>query len=1056
MKQLTPVRLLCLASLVSVIHGQTRVDLSTQSRNVDFSGAASTKPAKTGIILPVLCSVGEQFLKTDGLPGQNLYACNSPNTWTMVGNFAAPANVNRILSNDGVNPSWRQAGAGIVASSSQFSVDGAIIPRLDANNYWTGRNQFKELIASGTGVTFDASTAAITKPFAGGTAPSGTCTAYQVSITLQGDLYRCANGVWSILTSGSGSSTPTQLVDTSGYATVVTANGTGTIVNQVTVRNAAASAAPQIQATGTDTNIDLRLLPKGTGQLALGTASLKFPNADGTSGQVLQTNGAGGLSWTTPATGGGMTNPMTTAEDLLKGGAGGTPTRLAIGTNGQCLTVSGGAMNWGPCGTSLPAISSSTANAFLGNDGTSASWLYLSMVRDTLGNPALKTTAVTNAVNQVTVAPAAASGSPQIQATGTDSNIDLKLVPKGTGQVSLGSAALKFPNADGTNGQFLQTNGSGSLSWSTPTASLSNPMTTAEDLLKGGVNGAPARLPVGVSGQCLTVAGGAISWGSCGSGNLPAISSSTSNAFLSNDGTSAAWSYLSMVRDTLGNPALKTTAVTNAVNQVTVAPASASGSPQIQATGTDSNIDLKLVPKGTGQVSLGSAALKFPNADGTSGQVLQTNGSGSLSWSTPAASLSNPMTTAEDLLKGGVNGTPTRLAIGTNGQCLTVSGGAMNWGPCGTSLPAISSSTANAFLGNDGTSASWSYLSTLRDTLGNPALKTTAVTNAVNQVTVAPAAASASPQIQATGTDSNIDLKLVPKGTGQVSLGSAALKFPNADGTSGQVLSTNGSGQLQWSTSGGGGGVTIQGNGVDFTVRSKLNFVGRSLPVADSATSTNVGIDPASMVYDYDDFLGGSESSSTFDKLGWTATSGASHTIVAGHPGVLRLTATNNTQYLSLGSSVAGRTMDPSGYFDAVFLVRANDGADANTKIRIGFTSKPGYDPPDDGLYLEKLGTDTNWFAQNRVYGASGTRVDTSVAVGNGWLAVRIYRANAGTIKYRVASTLAGLLTAPDIANSSTITTVAFSPFVQIVSTTASSKTLDVDYIDLIVTGLNR
>lgn len=49
-----------------------------------------------------------------------------------------------------------------------------------------------------------------------------------------------------------------------------------------------------------------------------------------------------------------MTNPMTTAEDLIKGGASGTPTRLAVGSNGQCLTVSGGSVGWGTCGTSSP------------------------------------------------------------------------------------------------------------------------------------------------------------------------------------------------------------------------------------------------------------------------------------------------------------------------------------------------------------------------------------------------------------------------------------------------------------------------------------------------------------------------------------------------------------------------------------------------------------------------------------------------------------------------------------------------------------------------------
>lgn len=64
--------------------------------------------------------------------------------------------------------------------------------------------------------------------------------------------------------------------------------------------------------------------------------------------------------------------------------------------------------------------------------------------------------------------------------------------------------------------------------------------------------------------------------------------------------------------------------------------------------------------------------------DNVNAQVLNT---------TIAAKATNPMTTAEDLIKGGVSGAPARLAVGSNGQCLTVSGGVVGWGTCGTSSP---------------------------------------------------------------------------------------------------------------------------------------------------------------------------------------------------------------------------------------------------------------------------------------------------------------------------------------------------------------------------------
>jgi hypothetical protein len=72
---------------------------------------------------------------------------------------------------------------------------------------------------------------------------------------------------------------------------------TASAVNEITVTNSATGNAPEIAATGDDTNIDLKLTPKGTGKLNLD--GIKFPNADGTAGQVLTTDGSGVLSFST-------------------------------------------------------------------------------------------------------------------------------------------------------------------------------------------------------------------------------------------------------------------------------------------------------------------------------------------------------------------------------------------------------------------------------------------------------------------------------------------------------------------------------------------------------------------------------------------------------------------------------------------------------------------------------------------------------------------------------------------------------------------------------------
>ncbi|WAG76970.1 DUF2793 domain-containing protein [Metapseudomonas furukawaii] len=59
--------------------------------------------------------------------------------------------------------------------------------------------------------------------------------------------------------------------------------------------------------------------------------------------QVYRFNGT---SWVAFA-GGGMVNPMTTAGDIITGGASGSPQRLAAGADGKVLKMVGGAPGWG-------------------------------------------------------------------------------------------------------------------------------------------------------------------------------------------------------------------------------------------------------------------------------------------------------------------------------------------------------------------------------------------------------------------------------------------------------------------------------------------------------------------------------------------------------------------------------------------------------------------------------------------------------------------------------------------------------------------------------------
>lgn len=69
---------------------QTQIDLPTQAKRVDFTGASSTKPIKTGVALPTTCLTGELFFNTSAVAGSNLFACTAVNTWTLEGGASAP------------------------------------------------------------------------------------------------------------------------------------------------------------------------------------------------------------------------------------------------------------------------------------------------------------------------------------------------------------------------------------------------------------------------------------------------------------------------------------------------------------------------------------------------------------------------------------------------------------------------------------------------------------------------------------------------------------------------------------------------------------------------------------------------------------------------------------------------------------------------------------------------------------------------------------------------------------------------------------------------------
>ena len=91
----------------------------------------------------------------------------------------------------------------------------------------------------------------------------------------------------------------TSILDTSGNELALL-TATGSAVNEFTIANAATGAGPTLSSTGGDTNIDINVTPKGTGDVVLAGDTVKV--GDSGAAAVLTSNGAGTLTVTTGGT----------------------------------------------------------------------------------------------------------------------------------------------------------------------------------------------------------------------------------------------------------------------------------------------------------------------------------------------------------------------------------------------------------------------------------------------------------------------------------------------------------------------------------------------------------------------------------------------------------------------------------------------------------------------------------------------------------------------------------------------------------------------------------
>ena len=131
--------------------------------------------------------------------------------------------------------------------------------------------------------------------------------------------------------------------------------------------------------------------------------------------------------------------------------------------NGKTLTASNTITLAGTDGTTMtfPTTTATIARTDAGQTFTGVNTFtspkIITDISDTNGNELIKFTATGSAVNEITVTNSATGNAPVISATGGDTNIDLKLDPKGSGKVvpdasvNFGAFTAYFTETDNGN-----------------------------------------------------------------------------------------------------------------------------------------------------------------------------------------------------------------------------------------------------------------------------------------------------------------------------------------------------------------------------------------------------------------------------------------------------------------------------------------------------------------------------------------------------------------------------------------------------------------------------
>lgn len=487
---------------------------------------------------------------------------------------------------------------------------------------------------------------------------------------------------------------------------------------------------------------------------------LTLPVGPGAPGQFLATDGSGNTSWQTSA---GSVNPGVTNQMAFYASTG----DIVSGTPNA--TILAGALTLGIAGTdagSLVLSGSAAQTVTLNTAATAGNWTLTlptsgganGQVLTTNGSGVTSWTSFPGAVNSGTAnqltyyasTGTAVSGNANATISGGALTLgvlssvagSLVLTGSSSGTVTIntpsvaGTWTLTLPDNNGTNGQALVTDGNGVTSWAAVGGSgtVSNGNTnelayySSTGIVVSGntnVRANAGALTLGVAG---TAAGSIVLSGATSgtvtlstaaiAGNwslvLPATDGANGQALVTDGSGNTSWAAVGgsgTVNTGNADEIAFYSATGNAVSGNTNVRAS-SGTLTLGANGSAAGA-LALSGSTLGLVTIAVAAsagtwtLTLPTSDGTSGQVLTTDGSGVTSWTTlPAASL----TVGSTAISGGSTGrvlydnagTLGELAVTGSGNAVlatapTITGGRETQAALSTGAVTIDCATGNVF-----------------------------------------------------------------------------------------------------------------------------------------------------------------------------------------------------------------------------------------------------------------------------------------------------------------------------------------------------------------------